>query len=172
MSLTYYYKFKAPAETPAYRLEEFLRSVEAKTVGFQQTLVLNATFESPERQAFARRLVSGFHVEDDRLKTAVLPLNPSVWNYSQSEGSARLIPTRGVILVVADERGCETCFGFFKYPEFIKDQGGHIVVESGLGGKWIFEDWVKTPDPRFRAIVKEFSTAGYVIEEQDDFRQV
>jgi len=68
MGLTYYYKFEAPAETPAHRLEEFLRSVEAKTVGFQQTLVLNATFESPERQAFARRLASGFHVEDERLK--------------------------------------------------------------------------------------------------------
>ena len=170
MGLTYYFKFEAAAETPAHLLQVFLCSVEAKVRGFLQTLVLNAAFDSPERRAFARRLVSGFHVADERLKTAVLPLKTPVWDYSQSEGSARLIPACGVFLVVANEQGCETCFGFFKYPETIKDHRDQIVGESGLGEKWFFQDWVKTPDPRFRAIVKEFSLAGYVTEESDDYR--
>ena len=171
MGLTYYYRFEAAAETPAPRLEAFLCLVEAKARAFPQTMVLNATFDSPERRAFARRLVSGVHVEDTRLEGAALPLQTPVWDYCQSEGSARVIPVAGIFLVVSDERGCETCFGFFKYPDTVKDHGGHIVAESGLGGKWFFEDWVKTPDPRFRTIVKEFSRAGYVTEEKDDYRQ-
>lgn len=171
MGLTYHYRFEAPAETPARRLELFLRSVEAKVrdLKFKSTLVLNARFDSPERRAFARRLVSGHHVADERLKTATLPLQTHVWEHSPSR--TRLIPVGGVVLLLVDEQDRDACFGFFQYPETVKDHDGRIVAESGLAGKWIFEDWLKTPDPRFRIIVKEFATAGYVIEETDDYRQ-
>jgi hypothetical protein len=172
MGLTYYYKFEAPAETPADRLEAFLRSVETRIrpLKFRQSLMVNAVFDSPERRAFARRLVSGFPVGDERLKTAALPLKTPVWDYSQSEGIARLLPLAGVFLVVADEHHCETCFGFFRYPEVVTDQRDYVVAESGLGGKWFFQDWVKTPDPRFRLVVQEFSRGGYLTEEKDDYR--
>lgn len=170
MGLTYHYKLEAPADTPAHRLEEFLRTVEIKAKDFPQTLVLNAVFNSRERQVFARRLVTGYHVADERLKKAALPLRTPVWDHGPSQGTARLIPAAGVFLIVGDEQGCETFFGFFRYPELVKDAKDQIVAEAGLRQKWIFEDWVKTPDPRFRTIVKEFSAAGYVVEEHDDYR--
>ena len=73
--------------------------------------------------------------------------------------------------MLTDEHAVETIFGFFQYPETVLDQGGSIVAESGLSRKWCFQNWIKTPDPRFRAIVKEFALAGYVASECDDYRQ-
>jgi hypothetical protein len=152
MGLIFYYKFEVPAETSASQLEQFLRRVEVKAreMKFDPTLVLNAPFDSSERRVFARRLGYGFDVEDERLKDAVLPLNPPVWIYSRSQGSARLIPTMGVFLVVTDEQRCETFFGFFRYPEIVKDASDRIVAISPLNGKWHFQDWVGSRLPRGR----------------------
>jgi hypothetical protein len=51
-------------------LVAFLKSVEAdaKKMGFQPTTVLNAVFDTPERREFARRVVRGAHIEDERLR--------------------------------------------------------------------------------------------------------
>jgi hypothetical protein len=55
-----------------------------------------------ERQEFARRLVTGFPVEDERLKGVVLPAAGLVWNHDQHSGRARAIPAKAVILVLTD----------------------------------------------------------------------
>ena len=74
-----------------------------------------------------------------------------------------------MVLVVTDEQGRETILGFFRFPETLRDTKGNIVAETGLGGAWCFRDHVKSADPRFRKLVKEFAEAGYVTTEQDDF---
>jgi hypothetical protein len=51
----------------------------------------------------------------------------------------------------------------------MRDTQGRIVAETCLGGAWCFRDHVKSPDPRFRKLVKSFAEAGYVEAEQDDF---
>ena len=75
MGLTYHFSFRAPAERTAGDLEAFLRIVEkdARAMGFQPTLVVNAVFDSTERKQFARRLTTGLPVEDARLKGADVP---------------------------------------------------------------------------------------------------
>jgi hypothetical protein len=171
MGLTYYFRFEAPAEKTPKQLEAFLRTLEpkARNLGFKQTMVLNAPFDSPERQDFARRLVTGLEVTDERLKTAILPPGAPIWDHSVAHGSVRLIPERGMILVTVDENNHEIVFGFFRYPETLTDERGTVVAESGLKGKWVFREFLKTPDPNIRAIVKEFAAAGFLAEEQDDF---
>jgi len=74
-----------------------------------------------------------------------------------------------VFLVVTDERRCETCFGFLRYPESILDVFGKVLAETELGRDWAFEDFVKSPDPRYRRLVAMFRERGYVASEQDDF---
>lgn len=172
MGLTYHYKFEAAPDVSPERLKKFLKSVEGKALGmgFKTTLVMHAKFDSPDRMDFSRRLTHGFRVEDERLKTAVLPKDASVWHHSKGDGSASIIPEEAVFLVITDERGCELVFGFFKFPETLSDRHGDTVAETKLGGKWFFEDFLKTPDPRIRAIVKEFASAGYLNEAIDDYQ--
>ena len=79
------------------------------------------------------------------------------------------VPERGVVLVVTDERGCEACFGFFKFPERILDIHGNILAETDFGKDWVFRDFVYTPDPRYREIVRKFADAGYVAVENDEY---
>jgi hypothetical protein len=74
-----------------------------------------------------------------------------------------------VVLVVTDESGCETFFGFFQFPETVQDTKRRVVAETGLNGRWSFRDSVKSPDNRFREIVRHFRDAGYVEEEVDDY---
>jgi hypothetical protein len=71
--------------------------------------------------------------------------------------------------VVTDERGCETLFGFFQFPAAVRDSKRKVVAETGLKGGWWFHDFVKSPDNRFREIVRLFRDAGYVEEEVDDY---
>lgn len=171
MSLSYYFTFTAPATTKAQKLEKFLAGVEseAQRMGFRPTVVLNVSFDTPERRQFARRLTTGLLVEDSRLAGVALPSDAAVWRHDPHTGSCHVQPNKGVVLVVTDEQGRETSFGFFQFPEHIKDVHGKTLAETGLAGRWHFRDFVDSPDIRFRKIVRLFAEAGYVDKEKDEF---
>lgn len=171
MGLSYHFTLSAAANVPADTLVEFLKSVEADTkkMGFAPTTVLDAAFDTPERQDFARRLTTGFWLESEKLKGVVVLREGQVWKHDSVHGDCRVIPQRGVVLVVTDERGCETVFGFFRYPAALKDLNGRQVMPTGIGDQWMFRDFVDSPDERFRKIVKRFADAGYVEAERDEF---
>jgi hypothetical protein len=171
MGLTYHFSFAAPASTKPGDLEIFLKSIEpeARAMGLKPTLVLNASFDTPERREFARRLVTGFPVEDERLKGVALPAPGMVWSHDQRQGTARVIPCKAVVLIVTDEHQCEIIFGFFKYPEKIADIHGKPIANAGLKNRWISRDFVDSPDPRFRKIVCQFANAGFLESEKDEF---
>jgi hypothetical protein len=171
MGLTYHFAFKAPESKRPEDLVSFLRSVEgeAKKMGFEPTMVLNAVFDTTERKQFSRRLTTGLPVEDARLKGADLPDDSRVWHLDTATGACRVPPSSGVVLVLTNERGQETVMGFMRYPERIEDTKGRVVVETGLGGGWYFRDFMNSPDPRYRALVKRFAEAGYVESERDEF---
>ena len=171
MSLSFYYEFTAPAETTAGELEEFLKGVEqlAVSLGFSPTTVLNVSFDNRERRDFARRLGGNFFVQDERLKGVALRADGQVRDHDPISGECRLIAQHGVVLVVTDEHRCETCFGFFKFPEHVTDIHGSILANTGLDGRWWFRDFVDSPDPRYREIVKRFDAAGYAKVVKDEF---
>lgn len=171
MGLSYYYTFAAPATASAEELTTFLKRVEqeAQRMGFQPTLVLNAVFDTNERRQFARRLTTGLPIEDERLKGVALPADAAVWEHNPHEGTCHLLPTNGVLLVVTDEQGCETLFGFFQYAEYVKDVHGSTLAETGLAGRWHLSQFVDSPDMRFRKIVRLFAKDGFVESEKDEF---
>ena len=41
--------------------------------------------------------------------------------------------------------------------------------ETGFGADWVFRDFVDSPDPRYREIVRMFAKAGYVSQEKDEY---
>ena len=170
MGLTYHYQFKAPAKTTAGKLENFLRTVEqeAKRLRFGPTMVLNARFDTAERREFARRLTTGYLLESGRLKGAVVIEPGQTWSHDSEAGECRVIPEQGIVLVLSDG-GSEIVFGFFRYPDALRDLNGREFLETGLGGAWMFRDHVKSGDPRFRQMVKMFGEAGYLEEEHDEF---
>ncbi len=172
MSLSYYFTFTAPATATADELTAFLKRVEneAQRMGFRPTVVLNVAFDTDERRRFARRLTTGFPIEDERLKGVVLPADAAVWEHNPHDGSCHLLPTKGVVLVVTDERRCETAFGFFQYAEAVKDIHGRTLAETGLAGRWHFSEFVDSPDRRFREIVGLFAAGGYVATAKDEFQ--
>lgn len=171
MGLSYHFTLSAAADVTAEKLVEFLKSVEtdARKMGFQPTMVLSAAFDTPERREFSRRIVPGVHIEDERLKGVVIPAKEQVWDFSPNLGHCRLAPERAVILVVTDERGCESVFGFARYPETLRDINGRPLLNTAVGDRWFFRDFVDSPDERFRKIVKRFADAGYVEAERDEF---
>jgi hypothetical protein len=171
MGLTYEFAFRAPATKSAEDLEDFLRGLEAaaQQMGFCPTTVVNGVFDTTERKQFSRRLTAGLPVEDARLKGANLPDDSRVWQLDASGGSCRVPPSSGVVLVVTNERGEETVMGFLRFPETVKDVQGRIVAETGLGGAWWFRDFLKTPDPRYRMLVRKFAEAGFLETERDDY---
>ena len=171
MGLSYYYEFTAPATATADELEQFLKALEfkAKTLGFSPTSVLNVSFDTPERRAFARRLGGGYYVEDERLRGNVRLLEGQVNHHNAESGSVRLVPVRAVALVVTDVSGCESCFGFMQFPESLVDESGATIMPLPLGERWMFKDYIDTPDPRYRAIVREFDQAGYLASSKDEF---
>lgn len=171
MGLTYHYRFTAPASASSARLEKFLKCVEtdARRLGFSPTMVLNAEFDSPERQDFARRLTSGQFIENKELQGVVVFRDGQVWDHDSAHGNCRVIPERAVVLVITDEQHCETILGFFQYPKTLKDLNGRDVIDIAAASTWIFEDFVKTPDARLRQLVKKFAEAGYVELEEDEF---
>ncbi len=171
MGLSYYYEFTAPASTAAEQLEIFLRDVEriARGLGFAPTTVLNVPFDTPERQEFSRRLGGSQTVQDERLQGIALPAIGLVRDHDPASGECRVFPEHGVVLVVTDERGCETCFGFFRFPQHILDIHGNILATTSLEGAWSFRDFVDSPDPRFRQIVRRFAAGGFLKREKDEF---
>ena len=174
MGMTYHFAFSAPGITPAAVLEDFLHSVEddAKAIGFNPVLVLDALFDTPERQKFARQLTTGARLENDKLKGVVLLRDGQVWHHDPVTGSCRIIPKRGVVLVVTDAQKCETVFGFFQFPATLHDLNGKAVVTTHQGKRWTFQNFVNSPDPRFRKIIKRFADAGYLDAERDEFKAV
>jgi len=170
MGLSFFYEFHASAdETPA-ALEHFLKSVQhyAESVGFKPTVVLNVLFDTKERREFSRRIGRSFIVQDERLKGIALPDSNQVWRHNPITGDCRLIPERGVFLVLTDERSCEVSFGFFKFPEHVLDINGKILAETNLAG-WVFRDFINSPDPRYREIVRMFADAGYGVGVKDEY---
>lgn len=172
MGLSYYYTLAAPATASAEELTAFLKRVEkeAQRMGFEPTLVLNAAFDTPERKRFVRRLTTGFPIEDERLKGVALPAEAAVWEHDPRGGTCHLLPTNGIVLVVTDEQGCETLFGFFQYADTVKDIHGHTLAETGLAGGWHLSQFVDSPDTRFREIVRLFAEGGFLESEKDEFR--
>ena len=172
MGLSYFYSFSAPADKTAAELEKFLQTVDlvAKRMGFDPTLVVNAKFDNPERQNFARQLTTGARLECDKLKGVVLLRDGQVWHHDPVTGSCRVIPKRGVVLVVTDEQRRETVFGFFQYPAMLQDLNDRDVVATHQGDRWNFQSFVNSPDIRFRQIVKLFAAAGYLDAERDEFK--
>lgn len=138
MGLSYHYEFRAPAATTAKELENFLLEVQqyAEFAGFDPTVVLNVPFDTPERRRFSRRLGGAIRDKGDRVD-----------------------PKHGVVLVVTDERGAETCFGFLRFPP-----------GSGIGPDWRFRDFIDSPDSRYREIVRMFDAAGYMSSVRDEFQ--
>ena len=171
MGLIYYYEFTAPATVSADELEQFLKALEfkAKTLGFSPTFVLNVAFDTPERRAFARRFGGGFYVEDERLRGDVQLREGQVIHHNPEAGSVRLVPIRAVALVATDAFGCESCFGFLRFPDHLVDETGQVVMSLGTGSQWMFKDYIDTPDPRYRAIVRDFEQAGYLSSTKDEF---
>lgn len=172
MSLSYYFCFTAPAGMTATKLKAFLDGVEveAKKMGFAPTLVVDATFDTAERREFAKRITYGMPLEDERLKGVAVPNEPALTRHDPEDGNCRLLPSRGVVLVVTDQYGAESAFGFFQYAETVRDIHGRTLAETGLAGRWHFSEFVDSPDPRFRKIVKLFAEAGYLASEKDEFR--
>jgi hypothetical protein len=140
----------------------------AQRLGFQPTLVLDASFDTPERLAFARRLTMGLPLGDVRLRQAKIT-DAAIWEHDAHGGTCHVLPSKGVFLAVTDESGCETLFGFFQFAEVVKNSAGKIVAESRLAGRWHFEQFIDSPDPRFRAIVRLFAEAGYLASERDEY---
>jgi hypothetical protein len=168
MGLTYHFGFVAPATVPDRTLEAFLRRVErdAQTMGFRPTAVINGPFDTPERRDFARRIARGLTVTDPRLRGRVLP-EEGYW--SRGDGYCRLAPERGVVLILTSERGEETAFGFFRYPGTIRDRQGRTIMSTPGDDAWRSADCVKSPDPRYRSIVRRFAEAGFLDSEKDEF---
>ena len=171
MGLSYYYEFTAPAEVTAGELEQFLKALEfkAKTLGFSPTSVLNVSFDTPDRRAFARRLGAGYYVEDERLRGDVRFREGQVNHHNAEAGSVRLVPVRAVVLAVTDAAGCESCFGFMQFPKELIDESGATIMPFAAGEGWMFKDCIDTPDPRYRAIVREFERAGFLASSKDEF---
>jgi hypothetical protein len=171
MGLSCYYTFSAPADKKAAELESFLHSVEreAKQLGFAPTLVLNAIFDNPERKEFARRLTSGLKLESEELRGAAILREGQVWSHNPQTGFCRVIPQQAVLLIVTNEKRQESAFGFFPYPAVLKDLNRRDLVKTGAAKRWTFSDFVDSPDPRYRHIVKLFRNAGYLENERDEY---
>lgn len=171
MYLSYYYEFTAPATVTVGELEQFLKALEfkAKTLGFSPTTVLNVSFDTPERRAFARRLGGGYYVEDERLRGDVRLREGQVDHHNTQAGVVRLVPVRAVVLAVTDAAGGESCFGFMELPDKLVDQSGAAIMPLPARDRWMFKDFIDTPDPRYRAIVREFEQAGYLASCKDEF---
>lgn len=171
MGFSYYFTFSAQKNIPADRLELFIRSVEkkAKKLGLNPTAVINLTYSSDEQKKLARRTTSGILVNDPRLRGVTLLDDSIVWHYDREIGQCRVVPERGVLLVVTNEQGHESVFGFLWYPERLFDLNGKELAVVPNGGRWFFHDFVDSPDKRYRAIVKMFAEAGYLDSESDEF---
>lgn len=170
MGLAYHFGITAPAAVRAGELEAFLQDVEgdARLMGFSPTAVVNGPFDTAERRQFAKRVARGLVVEHDSLIGADLPTE-TCWNLGKQSGCCRLAPDHGVLLVVTDTAGRETVFGFFRYPRVIRDRSGREILQVPGDGGWTSGNFVCSPDPRYRSIMRRFAAAGYLASELDEF---
>ncbi|HWA09486.1 MAG TPA: hypothetical protein VG838_08565 [Opitutaceae bacterium] len=170
MGLTYHFSFTAPTAVRPEELEAFLQDIEgdARLMGFHPTTVVNGPFDTPERREFARRVARGLVVEDERLRGVEFS-REVCWNFGDGASYCRLTPEHGVLLVVTDEKGREVVFGFFRYPRLIRDRSGREIMSVPGDGAWVSGDCVKSPDPRYRSMVRRFAAAGYLASELDEF---
>lgn len=170
MALSYYFSITAAANTPASTLQQFLKRAEvsARTMGFNPTLVLNASFDTTERRTFARRLTSGYPLQDLRL-AGVAPAEGQIWNHDPVVGSCRVIPEQAVVLILTDHSGTEVNLGFFRFPRDIHDALGKRITTTGLHGQWIQRDFIDTPDPRYRKLIRMFADSGFLESEKDEY---
>ncbi len=171
MGFSYHYSLCASASTTAATLARFLEKVEgdAKLLGFYPTIVVNGPFNTPERHNFARRVARGRIIEDSNLRGELDLPREICWSHYPDSGECRLGPTYGVVLVLTDERGVESVFGFFRFPEQIMDRAGKILAEVPNANEWSSGTFINSPDPRYRAIIRRFREEGYVASELDDF---
>ena len=171
MGLTYAFTFHASANVTAAELQDFLKSVEAdaQRMGFSPTLVFTATFTTPEQREFARRIHISLPMRDEKLERDALPCGEQVLDFDAKAGRCRLLPVQAEVLVVTDEYQNETVFAFARYPEVLKDINRRPLLKILVGGEWHFSNFIQSPDPRYRQIVKRFADAGYVKAVSDDF---
>jgi hypothetical protein len=164
------YQFRAPAETTAAELEAFLQRVgrEAQRIGFASAAVVDVQFHIAERARVARWLLGGRPLVSER---STRPKPVDMMRYITKNGATLPPPLGGVLLIVADESGDEARFGFMRYPESIQTADGSMVVESGLGRNWFFEDFVESPDARCRLLLQMFVEEGFPTNIADDFLQ-
>ena len=168
--MAYAFTLRAPASVAAIDLQRFLMSVEdeAQAIGFEPTLTFGLEFKSRKQRVIASRLRIWFPIAADKLKGAT-PRREQVLDWQPPAGRWRVLPDEAQILVLVNEAGAETAFGFGLYPETLNDANGHPLLKIPVGGRWHFSGVIKSPDPRYRNIVKRFSAAGYVEAESDDF---
>jgi hypothetical protein len=171
MALSYHFSISAPSSASPDELEQFLKRVEAqaKQMGFNPTMVLNAAFDTEERRKFARRITSGLLLEDPRLAGIVLPDEGQLWSHDPVHGACRVMPKRAVVVILTDSTGIEVCFGFLQYPEEILDIHGQVIATTGLLGRWIQRDFVDTADPRYRKLIRMFADSGFLESEKDEY---
>jgi hypothetical protein len=171
MALSLHFSISASPTWTAGELEQFLRSIEPEVIrmGFAPTLVLNAAFDTEERRTFARRLTSGLYIEDARLAGVVVPASGQMWDHNPVAGSCRIIPSQAVLLVVTNEAKAECSFGFFRYPESLLDLNGKVIASTGLTGKWIQRDFIDSPDPRYRKIIRHFADRNFLESAKDEY---
>ena len=117
----------------------------------------------------SRRLTSGLFLEDPRLVGIVAPVEGQLWSHDPLNGGCRVMPKHAVVLILTDQVGTEVCLGFFKYPEEILDIHGRVIASTGLMGKWIQRDFVDTPDPRYRKLIRMFADSGFLESEKDEY---
>lgn len=172
MGLTYHFSFRAAGESTSGDLAGFLREVEteARSLGFSPTFLLDGPFDTAERVQFARRLTTGLPLEDPRLKDAQLSNQQAIWFHNPETGTCRVAPEYGVVLILTDERKMESVLGFFRYPLEIVDDDHQAVMNIPDAGDWMFSEFLKTPDQRYRILVRKFAEAGYLALEHDDYR--
>jgi hypothetical protein len=111
-------------------------------------------------------------VADGRIKSADFSSDPAVWRQDREAGECGVYPTNGVILVVVNEAGHETTFGFLEFPPSIAgvaEDGSKVPIENPVGADWKFHQRVQSPDPRYRALVRVFADAGFLESEEDEY---
>jgi hypothetical protein len=174
MSLNFYYEFRATATTPVEELKSFLSEVGAHALdlGFVNAVTVNCVFRSVDQLDFARRVCLLPWITDERIKSADFSSDPAVFRQDRGAGECSVYPTSGVILVVVNEAGHEATFGFLKFPPSIAgvaEDGSRVLIENPVGSDWKFHQRVQSPDPRYRALVRDFADAGFLASEEDDY---
>jgi hypothetical protein len=175
MSLDYHYEFRAPALMPVETIRTFLSKVgsHALAMGFIDAVFVDCAFQSDEQRHFARRICDLPWVRDERLQSADFSSDPAVRRLDSGAGECGVFPVSGVILVVVNETGLETTLGFLRFPQSLTGTAGdgeRVSIQDPVGTDWQFRHRVQSPDPRYRALVRDFAEAGFLVMEKDEFR--